>query len=59
MIGLKRKDGKPVDEETTAVDILIKKGVRFMMMGTPDEEIEIVHAAAAAAKTSGTVSQNE
>ena len=56
---MKRKDGKPVDEETTAGDILIKKGVRLMMMGTPDEEIDIVHAAAAAAEISGTVRRND
>jgi hypothetical protein len=56
LIGIKRKDGKPVDEGTSAGDILMKTGVRFMMMGTPEDEIEQVHAAAAAAEGSSMVS---
>ena len=41
--------GKAIDDETVAGDIAIKAGAKFMMMGTPDEEIEQVQAASSAA----------
>mmetsp|Transcript_3118 Transcript_3118/g.7811 ORF Transcript_3118/g.7811 Transcript_3118/m.7811 type:complete len:329 (-) Transcript_3118:143-1129(-) len=49
LLGLKKKDNKPADDDAALGDLALKPGVKIMMMGTPDAVIEQTQKEAEAA----------
>eukprot|EP00892_Ulva_mutabilis_P009467 jgi/Ulvmu1/6893/UM031_0099.1 len=46
LIGLKLKTGKPATDDSEIADLKLKKGQKFMMLGSPEHAIEVAGSAA-------------
>jgi len=49
LMGLKSSNGKPATDDTLVSDLVIKEGMKVMLLGTPEEVIEATNQQAAAA----------
>lgn len=46
LIGLKLKNGKAASDDSTITDLKLKKGQKFMMLGSPEDVIQGAGSAA-------------